>query len=64
MKVIQNYIKDDLKNPNSRKIEQIIDFIKETIDEGQDPQYRKWKKFSINSKLFLYVNKNEIFKGE
>ena len=64
MKVIQNYIKENLKNPNSRKIEQIIDFIEETIKEGQDPQYRKWKKFSINSKLFLYVNKKEIFKGE
>lgn len=62
MKIIQNYIKNDLKNPNSRKIEQIIDFIEETVKEKQDPQFRKWKKFSINSELFLYVNKKEIFK--
>ena len=64
MKIIQNYIKDDLKNPNSRQIEKIVDFIDETTSEKQDPQFRKWKKFSINSSLFLYVNKSEIFKGE
>lgn len=64
MKIIQNYVKDDLKNPKSAKIKQIVDFISKTFKEKQDPQFRKYKKFSINSKKFLYVNKKEFFKGE
>jgi nucleoid DNA-binding protein len=62
IKILQNYIKDELKNPNLKKIEQILEFIEDEIKKGQDPQFRKWKTFSLNSKKFLYVNKKEIFK--
>lgn len=64
IEIIENLIKNDLKNPNLKKIESVVDFIDETLNENQDPQYRKWKKFSINSELFLYVNKKEIYKGK
>lgn len=63
IKILQKYIKNDLKNPNFSKIEQILNFIKDTVEEKQDPKWRKYKRFSINSKVFLYVNKKEIFKG-
>ncbi len=62
IKILQNYIKDELKNPNLKKIEQILKFIEDELQSGQDPQFRKWKTFSLNSKKFLYVNKKEIFK--
>ena len=64
LEIIENLIKDDLKNPNLKKIENIVQFIEDTLNETQDPQYRRWKKFSINSELFLYVNKKEIYKGK
>ncbi len=62
IKILQNYVKDELKHPNLKKIEQILEFIEDEITRGQDPQFRKWKTFSLNSKKFLYVNKKEIFK--
>lgn len=64
IEIIENLIKDDLKNPNLKKIEDVVSFIDNTLNEEQDPQYRKWKKFSVNSELFLYVNKKEIYKGK
>lgn len=64
LKLIYNYLKDDLKFYDLVRIKRIVNFIKETLLETQDPQFRKYKRFSINSKLFLYVNKKEIFKGE
>lgn len=63
LKLIYNYLKDDLKFYDLVRIKRIVDFIQKTLLETQDPQFRKYKRFSINSKLFLYVNKKEIFKG-
>lgn len=64
LKLIYNYLKEDLKFYDLERIKRIADFIEEHATEVQDPQYRTHKKFSINSKMFLYVNKKEIFKGE
>lgn len=64
LKLIYNYLKDDLKFYDFIRIKRIVDFIIEHSTQAQDPQFRPYKKFSINSKLFLHVNKKEIFKGE
>ncbi len=64
LKLIYNYLKDDLKFYDLARIKRIVDFIIDHAKQEQDPQYRTHKRFSINSKLFLYVNKKEIFKGE
>ncbi len=64
LKIVYNFLKNDLKFYDLKRIKRIVDFIVEHASEEQDPQFRKYKKFSINSKLFLYVNKKEIFKGE
>ncbi|MBR2385729.1 tRNA lysidine(34) synthetase TilS [bacterium] len=64
LKIVYNFLKNDLKFYDLKRIKRIVDFIIEQAKEEQDPQFRKYKKFSINSKLFLYVNKKEIFKGE
>ena len=38
-----------------KRIKRVVDFIIEQANEVQDPQFRKYKKFSINSKLFLFL---------
>ena len=62
LKLIYNYLKNDLKFYDLVRIKRIVDFIIEHATEAQDPQYRTHKRFSINSELFLYVNKKEILK--
>ena len=64
LKIMYDFLKNDLKFYDLKRIKRIVDFIIEQTKEEQDPQFRKHKRFSINSKLFLYVNKKEIFKGE
>ena len=63
LKLIYNYLKEDLKFYDLARIKRIVEFIEDHATQSQDPQYRTHKRFSVNSKLFLYVNKKEIFKG-
>lgn len=64
LKLMYNYLKNDLKFFDYKRFQRIVDFIKEHATKEDNFNSRKYVKFSINSKLFLYVNKKEIFKGE
>ena len=56
MSVLHNFLKDDLKNCAYWKFEELLDIIQE------NSKYPSVKKTSLNSKLFLAVNKLEIAK--
>ncbi len=64
LKMMYNYLKCDLKFFDYKRFQRIVDFIDEHANKEANFKSRKYVKFSINSKLFLYVNQKEIFKGE
>ena len=64
LKLMYNYLKSDLKFFDYKRFQRIVDFIIEHANKEDNFHSRKYVKFSINSKLFLYVNTKEIFKGE
>lgn len=64
LKLMYNYLKNDLKFFDYKRFQRIVNFIIEHANKEDNFHSRKYVKFSINSKLFLYINKKEIFKGE
>ncbi len=64
LKLMYNYLKSDLKFFDYKRFQRIVDFIIEHANKEDNFHSRKYVKFSINAKLFLYVNTKEIFKGE
>ncbi|MBR1977301.1 tRNA lysidine(34) synthetase TilS [bacterium] len=64
LKLMYNYLKGDLKFFDYKRFQRIVDFVVEHANKKDNFNSRKYVKFSINSKLFLYINQKEIFKGE